>query len=73
MKPEHTLCEHIKIVNQMMQQLIHFGKRMSENAEKLAFYSTLPFKNGQYYLRLWGPNDDISYDASVYLFLEDNI
>ena len=52
MKPEHTLCEHIKIVNQMIQELIHFCKSMSENAKKLAFYSTLPLKDGHRYLRL---------------------
>ena len=73
MKPEHTMCEHIKLVNQMMQEIIHSGKSMGENSKKFAFYSTLPFKDGQHYLRLWDSSDRISYDDSVYLFLEDNI
>ena len=72
MKPEHTLCEHIKMVNQMIEELIHSGKSMGENSKKYAFYCTLPFNDGQHYLRLWCSSDHISYDASVYLFLEDN-
>ena len=44
MKPEHTLCEHIRIVNQKIEQIIRSGKRMNDMQKWFALQSTLSDK-----------------------------
>ena len=74
MKPEHTLCEHIRIVNQKIEEVIHSGKMMNDSQKWNALYSTLPFQYGQRLIKMWYCSDEkFPYDGDVYLFLEDNI
>ena len=74
MKPEHILCEHIRIVNQKIKEVIHSGKRMNDSQKWIALYSTLPFEYGQRLIKMWYFSyEKLPYDGDVYLFLEDNI
>ena len=74
MKPEHTLCEHIRIVNQKIEELIHRGKSMNDTQKWIALYFTLPFEYGQHLIKMWYHSEEsLPYDGYVYLFLEDNV
>ena len=74
MKPEHTLYEHIRIVNQKSKEIIYSGKRMNDSQKWIALYSTLSFKYGQCLIKIWYYSEEnLPYDGDLYLFLEDNI
>ena len=73
MKSEHTLCEHVRLVNQKIEDLIHSGKRLGNVSKIYQLFSTLPFWYGQRLLRLWDTHDKISYDELVAVFFKDNI
>ena len=74
MKPEHTLCKHIRIVNQKIEQIIRSGKRMNDMQKWFALQSTLPDEYSYHFSIIFaGIKEDVSYDEYVYACLEDNV
>ena len=74
MKAEHTLCEHIRIVNQKIEQIIRSGKRMNDMQKWFALQYTLPDEYSYCFSIIFAAiKEDVSYDEYVYACLEDNI
>ena len=74
MKAEHTLCEHIRIVNQKIEQIIRSGKRMNDMQKWFSLQSILPDKYSYCFSIIFvAIKEDVSYDEYVYACLEDNV
>ena len=74
MKPEHTLCEHIRIVNQKIEQIIRSGKMMNDMQKWFALQSTLPDEYSYRFSIIFAAiKENVSYDEYVYACLEDNV
>ena len=74
MKPKHTLCEHIRIVNQKIEQIIRSGKRMNDMEKWFALQSILSDEYSYHFSIIFAAiKEDVSYDKYVYACLEDNV
>ena len=79
MKSEHTLIEHVKTVNDMLQEITHKGHVL--NYEEKSSYRMKCFRLTEIDEDFWSKSNDecdmmngksLSYETLVYLFLEDN-
>ena len=72
MQPGHTLIEHVKIVNNMIQVIIFNGNVLNEKSKYNALYNTLPlnYKGSLQLISEYGEANN--YETLVYLFLEAN-
>ena len=73
MKSDHTLCEHIRIVNQMIEAVIRCGRIMSKLDKVHALSLTLPNDTAHKFTMIWAANTELPYDDLVYLLLEDDV
>ena len=72
MQPGHTLIEHVKTINNMIQVIIFNGNILNEENKYDALYNTLPLNyNGSLYL-ISESGEANNYETLVYLFLEAN-
>ena len=72
MQPGHTLIEHVKTVNNMIQVIIFNGNILNEESKYDALYNTLPL-NYKGSLRLISESGKTNnYETLVHLFLEVN-
>ena len=72
MQPGHTLIEHVKTVNNMIQVIIFNGNILNEESKYDALYNTLPLNyKGSLCLNSESGKTN-NYETLVHLFLEVN-
>ena len=72
MQPCHTLIEHVKTVNNMIQVIIFNGNILNKESKYDALYNTLPlnYKGSLHFISESGEINN--YETLVYIFLEAN-
>ena len=72
MQPGHTLIEHVKTVNNMIQVIIFNKNILNEESKYNALYNTLPLNYKRSLQLISESGEANNYETLVYLFLEAN-